>query len=72
MFLLAPLMEDAVPTVTRHGTGFILKGKKSRVREFLMEGYFLFENKTYGKSISSGKSLARLPVKTFPRIITSF
>lgn len=38
---------------------------KSRVRGFLTEGYFLFENKTYGKSISSGKSLARLPVKTF-------
>lgn len=25
----------------------------------------MFENRTYGRSISSGKALARLPVKTF-------
>lgn len=52
-------------TVPMHAGRFHFEREQNRVSEFLIEGYFLFENRTYGKSISSGKSLARLPVKTF-------
>lgn len=69
MFLSTPLTEDAVPTAgcftSLHAGRFHFEREQNRSSEFLIKGYFLFENRTYGKSTNSGKSLARLPVKTF-------
>jgi len=50
-----------------HADSFHFEREQNTVNEFLIKGHFLFENRTYGKSIRSGKSLARLPIKTFHR-----
>lgn len=66
---LTPLIEDAVPTAgcftSLQADRFHFEREQNRSSEFLIEEYFLFENRMYGKGISSGKYLARLSVKTF-------
>lgn len=73
LFLLSPLMGGCSaycrllnsPTVAMHADRVRFEREQNRVSGFLIKGYFLFEDRAYGKSISSSKSLARLPIKTF-------
>lgn len=73
LFLLSPLMGGCSaycrllnsPTVTMHADRVCFEREQNRVSGFLIKGHFLFEDRAYGKSISSSKSLARLPIKTF-------
>lgn len=69
LFLLTPLMEDAVPTagcfISLQAGRFLLEREQNRSSEFLIKEYFLFENRMYGKGITSGNCLARPSVKKF-------
>lgn len=69
MFFLTPLTEDAVPAAgcftSLQAGRFHFEREQNTPSEFLIEECSLFKNSTYGKSISSGKSLAMIPVKTF-------
>lgn len=72
LFPLRPPMEDAVPTSGGRASPpsaqtpqvLFWKGRKSSART-VNRRVFLVGNRTYGRSLSSGKSLDRLPAKTF-------
>lgn len=69
LFLLTPLIEDAVPTAgsftSLQAGRFHFEREQNRSSERLIKEYFLFENRMYGKGINSGKCLVKLSVKNF-------